>query len=222
MTLSATKPAVTSSTAIDIDHLRSELKNEHPSLHVITVDGGYVIRGAYAINHSGTELDRFIIEIDLRRDLISNLPLVREIGGRIPQTIDRHINPNGSCCVCLPEDYFLRHPGRFEILEFLNGPIRSFFVGQALVERGGAWPHGELAHGHDGREQWLKDFFKSLTSQQLRAYLEILSVAKIKGHLTCPCGSGKRLRTCHFALLLQLGSILSPEGARERLNTLSR
>jgi hypothetical protein len=92
----------------DLDRIRSELAVRFPSLHIFAADR--VIRGTLPIEHDGVELDRFLVEVELTR-LEADLPIVREIGGRIPRLRDlRHINADGSACVCLPEDYFLKFP----------------------------------------------------------------------------------------------------------------
>jgi len=142
---------------------------------------------------------------------------VRETGGRIPWIIDRHVLPDGSACVCLPADYFLRHPGPFDLLAFLDGPVCGYFIGQALVEQGEPWPQGEWRHGNDGLNDWYREFLDGLSPRQLRAYLETLAVQELKGHLLCPCGSGRRLRSCHLPFLRLLRRAIPVSRARELL-----
>jgi hypothetical protein len=202
---------------VDAECLRIALVAQHPTLHLIETDGRPVIRGSIRIAHDGADLDWYVVEIDLGPLQRSCLPLVKEVGGRIPRIADRHMNDDGSCCVCLPEDYFLRNPGPFDMIAFLDGPVRGYFIAQTLVERGDPWPHGEWGHGMVGYDQWFKEFLDSLTPDAFRAYLETLSREKIKGHHLCPCGSGRRLRDCHFWLVLRLQRILPSKQARALL-----
>lgn len=197
------------------DNSKLAITKRFPNLHVI--DGRYV-RGSLGIVWEDKELDRFSIEIDLKPLSEGALPQVYETGGRIPRKADFHINEkDGSACVCLPEEYLLKNPGRFELLSFLEGPVYDFFVGQALVARGDPWPHGEWNHGSDGRNNWLTEFIKALPKEKLKAYLQILELRELKGHHVCPCGSQKRLRDCHLAFLKRLRTIIPVDKAKQLL-----
>lgn len=202
---------------VDAQRLRDALAVRHPTLHLLDIGGRLIVRGSIRVEHDGVDLDWFVIEVGLAPLQRLCLPQVREVGGRIPRIPDRHMNDDGSCCVCLPEDYFLRNPGPFDMITFLDGPVRGYFIAQALVERGDPWPHGEWDHGEAGRREWFKEFLDSLKPEVFRAYLETLSHDKIKGHYPCPCGSERRLRDCHFWLVLWLQRIFPSKNARELL-----
>lgn len=201
--------------AANQDELRAALATHFPNLHF--VEAGTTIRGTIAIEHHGKELDRFAVEVQLQRPSELELPIVKEIGGRIPWLADRHVNEDGSACVCLPNDYFARFPGRFDLLAFLKGPVRDFFVGQALVERGDPWPHGEWAHGDTGASEWFHEFVQAQSQETATAYLTVLALNELKGHVVCPCGSGRHVRDCHRVLLQRLRDVMSPDSARKIL-----
>ncbi|SRR5216683_1678994 len=202
---------------VDLVRVRDALATRYPMLHLIDDATAPLLRGSLAIEHDGRELTWFAVEIDLAPLATGGLPTVRETGGRIPWIIDRHVLPDGSACVCLPADYFLRHPGPFDLLAFLDGPLRGYFIGQALVEQGESWPQGEWRHGNDGLNDWFREFLDGLSPQQLRAYLETLAVQELKGHLLCPCGSGRRLRNCHLPFFHLLRRAIPVGRARELL-----
>lgn len=191
-------------TALDVEEVCRQLPERYPTLHVLTDGPVSRIRGSFVIEHEGRELDWFAIEIEVAPLREGELPTVREIGGRIPWTEDRHVNGDGSACVCLPEDYLLNHPGPFDLLSYLDGPVRSFFLGQALVERGDPWPYGEWKHGGDGLIQWVEEFISGLPAERRRAYGVLLRAKELRGHVQCPCGSGRRLRACHYRLIERL------------------
>jgi hypothetical protein len=201
----------------DLSSLQSQLASRFPTLRLVTGDGRVVIRGMLLIEHEGRELDRFAVEIDLSQAGPATLPVVREVAGRIPRHVDRHVNADGSACVCLPEDYFSRNPGKLDAIAFVEGPVRDFFIGQALVERGDPWPHGEWGHGPAGLTEWLQAFSRSLTDDQRRAYASTFLIRKLRGHVPCPCGGGRKLRDCHMDLLMRLRAALPPERALQLL-----
>lgn len=211
---------------LDLNKLRVNLAARYPTLQVYTTDDWPVLRGSIPIEHAGREIDRFFVEIDLRPLAQRNLPIVRETGGRIPHDRSRHINSqDGTACVCIPADYFVQHPGPFDVLAFLDGPVISYFIGQALVEQRDAWPQGEWDHGADGLVQWCRDFFGCASRDEVLRFLEIMAVREMKGHLACPCGSGLRIRKCHLSQLRLLREQLAPDRARnlsEQIKQLER
>lgn len=189
-----------------------------PTLYVVSqIDGGAVVAGSFLVEHEGRKLDGFAIEIDLRPVRGGKLPEVRETGGRIPRTEARHANPDGTACVCHPADYFQRHPGQFDLMAFIEGPVRDYFIGQALVERGDPWPCGEWDHGDAGTNQWFKGFLEDLSVTQMEAYFRILALRDLKGHVVCPCGSGMRVRDCHLPFLRVLRTMVTPTVAKQML-----
>lgn len=196
--------------SIDAEALVAALSKRYPSLHLDSVPGSsssFVIRGTFPVECEGHELDRFQIEVDLTPATRRELPTIREVAARIPWTADRHVFANGSSCVCLPEDYFARHPGAIDVIGFLDGPVRTYFIGQALVERGQAWPHGEWSHNSAGLDEWFATFVRDTSFDQFRGYLLLLVKDDMSGDEPCPCGSGKTLSACHYALTLRLRGV---------------
>jgi hypothetical protein len=208
---------------VDWRETEPRLAQLFPALHLDAGGGRPLARGTLTIDDAGREVDRFLVEIDFGPLAAGELPKVWETEGRIPRTAKRHVNAeDGSACVCLPEDYFLRHPGRFDVVTFLEGPVRDFFVGQAIVERGGAWPHGEWGHGGAGKEEWAKGFIDSLPAGQFGAYVNVMAMKELKGHIGCPCGSGRRARDCHLELLRLLRAQVSRATAMDMIERARR
>lgn len=208
---------------VDLNKLRVELAARYPNLQLYTGDGGPILRGSLPIEHAGREIDRFFVEIDLRTLCTRELPAVRETAGRIPHETRRHVNAkDGTACVCIPADYFVQHPGPFDVMAFLDGPVMSYFIGQALVEQGDTWPQGEWGHGADGLVQWGRKFFGCASRDEVLRFLEIMAVREMKGHLVCPCGSGVRIRKCHVSQLRLLREQLTPDRARNLLEQIKQ
>ncbi len=186
-----------------IDQLWLRIAQRYPALHLMQRSGEEMnLIGSIVIDDDGVELDRFSVRIDLLPLAKGKLPSVYETAGRIPRTMDRHMTgTDGLACVCLELDYLLAHPGRFDLGDFIEGPVRSFFLGQALVERGESWPFGEWNHGHKGTADWWREFLRSQPRDRLFAFFKLLAGPQIKGHWRCPCGSGRRLRDCHLSFV---------------------
>ena len=138
---------------------------------------------------AGDDCIQDVYEIEIRlNDLRDDKPKVFETGGRIinlarelnKPIIDLHLNPgNEECCLGI----FL--PNSSETLsEYILRKVYPYFVWQAYYSKYrkvppiGEWPHGERG--------W-QEFYK-----------HILTIGR---NQLCPCGSGKKFKTCCYYLL---------------------
>ncbi|MCK6533074.1 MAG: SEC-C domain-containing protein [Polyangiaceae bacterium] len=180
------------------DEIRAALEVRYPSLRLARPENRRVIMGAFNVQHTGHFLGGFQVEVLLDVPDELGLPTVREVGGRIPRMPERHINDKfGTACLYLPEDLAVRVREPLGIIEFLDGPVRNFFLGQIGAEMGTPFPLGEWGHGADGVKEMLTQLLGSDDVGTCVAFLELLSRKVIKAHWPCPCGSGRSLRDCH-------------------------
>jgi len=181
-----------------LDHLRAELRSTYPDLHLYQDNGHILIRGSFPVAHEGAILDRYSIEIERPESYPESIPIVREIGGLIPRTADYHMNAQGEACLFLPDECWRFFPPGTSLVPFLDGPVRNFFLGQSLVRRGQPWPFGQWGHGPQGIYEFYTELLGTNDLVTIRRYLEYLTKENVKGHWSCPCGSGQRLRNCHL------------------------
>jgi hypothetical protein len=200
---------------------KTELTTHYPDLRVVNEHGTVYIRGNLPVMDGADVLDRFLIEIEFPFDYPESIPVLREIGGRIPWSADRHTNrENGEACPIVPEEWLIR-ADHDSILAFLNGPVRNFFLGQILAEEGRPWPFGEREHGIPGLIEAYGEIVGTSDEHTLRRYLDCLSRESLKGHWECPCGSLKRLRDCHLNVIKSLGERIPPRVAQQALSRLN-
>jgi hypothetical protein len=196
------------------DKEKTEVEAVYPHLHFHVVSDVVFVRGTFPITLEGEVLDRYLIEIELPRDYPKSIPVVRETNGRIPQTSDRHMNPaDGAACILLPDERWKVWPHGSTLLYFLDVPVRNFFLGQSLVERGDPWPFGQWSHGAEGIREYYGEVLSTNDTKVITGYLDCLSKKKIKGHWPCPCRSGKRLRDCHARMVQDLATKISRQAA---------
>ena len=202
--------------------MQKEVPAKYPDLRV-TLEGDVVhIRGSFPVMDEAEVLDRFQIEISVPPDFPDSTPVLREIGGRIPWHSDRHVNRDtGEACPIVPEEW-LMWPERESMLAFLEGPVRNFFLGQVLVEAGCPWPFGERTHGVPGLFEAYGEIVGASDRETILRYLDCLTKEYMKGHWDCPCGSGKRLRNCHWDDLKTLHEKILPLVARSALERLAK
>jgi len=201
---------------------KQEIETNYPELRVVVENDTVFLRGSFTIEENGEILDRYLIEIQFPDDYAESIPILREVGGRIPWTADRHVSNNplpGEACVIVPEEWLLR-PDKDSIRSFLRGPVRKFFIGQSLVERGKPWPFGERDHGFKGLYQAYGELIGVSDPETIRRYLDLLSRDPIKKRALCPCRNGKRLRDCHLELVLRLQKKIPPSIAHRAFGRL--
>lgn len=203
--------------------IQSILRFEQPHLRFCLIAqtgfiyGNYLVMEPNLISHPSGPLTQFDIEILITEDFPVVEPIVYEVGGRIPRIASRHINTSGDCCIGVWEEWLnkSRNPS---FLEFIQGPLNSFFFSQYYFEMHGIWPFGEREHGKAGYLDALADIFEIEKDElRIRYILRLLAKKWPKGHWPCPCGSEKILRYCHKGYYSKLHNRISPAQARKML-----
>lgn len=193
-----------------LEELRAQLAAAYPDLHAFDMGDFVQVRGSFPILFEGRELDRYFVELDLRDDP-SKAPVVREVGGRIPKVVDRHVY-DGDACIFVRDEWRIYRGGR-TLIDFLNGPVRNYFLSQSLVELDDGWPFGERPHGLDGVLEFYADRVGRQAPEVGLRVLRYLTEKRANGQCACPCGSGKRVSKCHMPRLIDLRAKIRPEDA---------
>jgi hypothetical protein len=201
------------------EEVRRLVRSHFPTLRVEIENGVVYIRGSLPLHEPETlrEITRYRVEIALPRDHPKSVPLVCETGGRLPVTPDRHFSFDGSACLFVAEERWKHYPEGATILDFINGPVRQFFLGQAHFDLTGQWPFGERAHGAAGIIEY---YFEELGTTDVKTvvrFLEYLAKGEAKGHWECFCGSSKRMRHCHSEKLKELRAKIPTQVAQSSL-----
>ncbi len=201
--------------------LQDRVTSEYPDLHFHDSAGQLLLSGVYPIVEGGRVVDRYRIEVAIPRGgPDTDIPAVKETAERIPRDPDHHMLHDGVACLFIPEDFWYNHPKGMDLLAFLNGPVRAFFVGQSLVEHDEQWPQGARPHGNEGIVDFYAPFLGTRDLARVKACVDMLAARKLRGHKRCPCGSGKPLRDCHLTTLRQLRSRIPKRCALASLSRL--
>ena len=167
-------------------------------------------RGTLSLSGNGVPLADYQIEIDVPPDSLTGLPTVREVGGAVPRTAERHVSADGSLCVMLPDAYWLDRPGGMSLVEFIDGPLRGYLAGQSLVAMGEVWPAGEWAHGIVGKVQFYARELGATSIGKLRRLLKLASRPETPRRWDCPCGSKLQVGRCHGPKVDRIRSRIPP------------
>lgn len=164
-------------------------------------------------------------EIVIYFSSIEQFPVIIETGNRIEKSPDRHINGDGTTCICGPFGKLSYEQNNPTIEKLFSEYIVPYFASQTYYDKYGNWPFGELSHGalgvlEDISEHWpttLGNEFLIFALQQVSTQCRksekellrkmIVEKAKIKAHKNCICLSGNRFSECHkyaFTAILKL------------------
>ena len=163
------------------------------------------------------EVDRYQVKITVSDDFPRSLPVVFETAGRIPPDADHHMYGNGSACLFAPGERWRYWPTGSRFVDFLDGPVRSFFIGQALFELTGEWPFGQRSHGAKGIIEAYGEMIRSRNPAVVVRYLEVLSRRKLRPRSPCPCRSGNPMHSCHLPKIASLRAKVPYRDARHAL-----
>lgn len=209
------------------EEVSKALKLSQPGM-VAKVEGDLVVaEGEFAVRVDGCPDERFTVKVEIEADFPATEPAVLETDGRIPRTLNRHMyDKSGACCTGVYEEW-LAEVENPSVAAFIDGPVERFFYSQVFyelteaVEGTGQWPFGERSHGLMGI---LEGYAVALGIEhdpkdisQLIAHLSLLERKSVKGHVRCPCGSGRRLRDCHAELIRRQRLKVPPRLARRML-----
>lgn len=190
-----------------------------PNGNDIHITGSYLLTDGQAVSPAGP-LAEFEIEMILSAQYPKKEPRVLEVGGRIPRHSNRHVNPNGDCCITVWE-HWLASTEDHSLASYFIGPLHQFFLGQFWFERTGKWPFGEYTHGKRGLQEAYAEALGIANNENEILYrLRLLSQNWPKGHWLCPCGGGRQLRHCHWNDFIALHKKISPHLARRMLRRL--
>ncbi len=107
-----------------------------------------------------------------------------------------------------------------EALNKLAGAVNDFLLGQLSFERYKRFPFGERRHGAEGIYDYYAEELRTNDLNVIICFLSYLAHRRVKGHWRCSCGSGQKMRHCHYSKLLDLRDKIDGRVARESLSKL--
>ncbi len=189
-----------------------------PELVLTTWKDCVVLTGSLVVSGPDGPFDVYQIQVAIPPGFPWQEPVVFETGARIPKIADRHVfEDNENCCLGVWEEWLFKSPDP-SASSFLKGPLHDYFLSQSWYEATGEWPFGDRSHGSLGvLEGFCELLGIAVDRQQAIAHLKLLARENVKGHVACPCGSGKRLRNCHISRLTHLRDWMLPNMAKRML-----
>lgn len=174
---------------------------EYPTLRLApATDDGLLLRGSLHFIVAGPEGevidDVYQLEISIAPGFPDTLPLVREIGGRIPA--DFHKLEGGYLCLGSPTAVRHRLTETPTLPTLLRALVIPYLYGHSFYLKHQRMPYGELPHGNEGIREHLREWFGTCRGARPEEFLRLASIQRrVANKAACPCGSGRRLGRCH-------------------------
>lgn len=162
------------------------------------------LKGVFAFtaksNEHGELTDRYELRIDVPRGFPKALPIVMELGGKIPRRDGFHINSDNTLCLGSPLRLLVKLATAPTLLGFADTCLVPFlFAISYKLRHGGPLLFDELAHGIPGMLADYMDLFRLAAQAQVVKTLKLLGMKKrLANKQQCPCGCSLRLGRCTF------------------------
>lgn len=172
---------------------------KYPMFKLTRCKDGYVFIGQFTLNHVFNDVHmtgEFDLEITVSNRFPTKIPIVRELSGCIGDDYP-HRYENGQLCLASDLElkmFFSQEP---DICSFIEKYIVPYLYTYRYYEEYDVYPFGERSHGVFGNLEYLKELFGVDEWDVLFDIVSFISQSSYRGHLACPCGSGKRIRNCH-------------------------
>lgn len=140
---------------------------------------------------------RFQVRVEFPDGYPNREPRIYETAGRFPRDPDRHMLPDGLCCLWLRAESKWDPEDRDSLLRFLDEAI-LFFERQLIQEMypDEPWPGGERGHGSLGYRDYVLELLGD-DEELLSALAPVLAgTSRVGRNDRCPCGRGIKYKKC--------------------------
>ena len=173
---------------------------EYPRFSVKEAEGSFTLSGTFILNAEYNNIplyDEYKIEITVSERFPEEVPLVRELENNLPPDFE-HFYDNGALCLGAACELYDFLAEKRSLRCFIDEIVMSYFYTVSYYKRYGVVPFGERSHGVRGIEEAYMERYETQEKNTLiQLLLYLAGVRRYRGHIECPCGSGKKFRDCH-------------------------
>lgn len=155
--------------------------------------GGHILINRTALDYQLYKKYQIRIIIPLNSDI---LPYVIDIGNQVDKNYS-HRYVNGQLCLETDSAIRIYFINGFNLEIWLRDFVEPYYFSYEYYQRYGVFPFGERAHGISGILQTYGEYFNELDQVKVFKLMKFIQFGRYRGHLPCPCGSGRKTRSCH-------------------------
>lgn len=182
-----------------------ELLHLYTGLHLNSEnDNQIVLSGSILVNRISND---YTVYKDYQVEIIvpmfsDELPYVFDIGHNIDEDYP-HRYTDGRLCLETDTSIRMHFINGFSLCEWLSKYVETYFFSYEYYKRYGEFPFGERGHGLEGIIQTYEELFEESDTVKILYIMASIITQRYRGHMLCPCGSGKKLRACHGKALMK-------------------
>jgi hypothetical protein len=192
-----------------------KLNQKFPSLVYNQKDERDLVSGTlpFCVSYNNRTIkDEYEIEILIPDDYQNQPPTVKETKGKIPEKFHRNKDAGNTLCLGAP----IAVAKKFKdnsccLLHFVEEQVVPYLFSYSYYKEYNEMPFGELKHGGEGILSYYQEVFDISDNLNVLGLLRILADDDYRGHYSCPCGRGKRIRNCHGEILRDISRYQSPD-----------
>ncbi len=161
----------------------------------------------YLTNPHDGLIESFEIVILVDKIYPNTFPVVLLLDDKIEKSDEYHISKEG--VICFEHTYVTNALAKkgLRIFDFVNYYLPKYFSWVLVKQYGNAHELQEWAHKNEGTKQFYETLLNTSDKDTIRIYLEnYCKIAKIGRNDKCLCGSGRKIKLCHFNETLYLKS----------------
>lgn len=170
----------------------------------------YIFKGSFYLTNSAKELiESFEVLIRIDKSYPNTFPKVWLCDDKIEKTDSYHIEEDGSVCFDHPYVINSLKSGGLRLFDFVDYYLTKYFSWALVKKHGKAEELEEWAHNNLGTIQVYETLLETTDKETILFFLEnYLKEVKIGRNSLCYCGSGRKLKNCHYdqALFLKTTS----------------
>jgi hypothetical protein len=156
---------------------------------------------------------RLEVLVQLARNHPFGEPRAYDTSGRFPRVPDRHLMPDGRCCLWLPPESQW-DPNDPERLPKYLDQVALFFERQLICDVTGEWPGPERGHGTAGYMEFVGEILNG-DDTLVQAIAPVLGGQNIGRNTPCPCGSGVKYKRCHLEIVTRIEGTVGLDRLRD-------
>lgn len=177
----------------------SALRRRFPDVEICRSKGLFTLMGLFPVTEgNGSILKKYNLHVIFPFNYPLWVPETFMMEPGVTKNADRHIEPDGRACLCLPHEIPGYFPDGISFEMYFDGLVHPWLIGQAFFDENGKWPWQTWDHGKDGILRGFSKLLGFIDLDIVERFVRLLIRKNpAKGHELCPCGSGRKLRNCH-------------------------
>ena len=192
-------------TELEFEQQLASIQETQPGLTGCVSPEGFQITGIFVLNHSANNTplyEEYSLKIIVPLSFPGEFPKVWETSNLIPNGFN-HVNPDGSLCLAANCDIASLLDTTPTLQVFIEELVASYLYSATYYAKYRVCPFGERKHGSKGIKEAYSERYRCNSDDILWTLLGyVAGITTYRGHIPCPCHSGKRLRECHGKFIL--------------------